>query len=77
MMSVAFDLGSEVDKKIFEEKQIIIKDAVISKAASKNLTQLNNIAYRDTLRSEIVGEINALIKEVKINRVYFSKYLIQ
>ncbi len=77
LLSIAFDLNSEVDKKTFEEKQIVIKDAVISTAASKNLTQLNNIAYRDTLRTEIVKEINTRIHDVKINRVYFSKFIIQ
>lgn len=76
LMSISFDLNSEADKKTFEEKQIIIKDAVISTTASKSLTQLNNIAYRDTLRSEIVKEINTLIGSVKINRVYFSKFII-
>lgn len=76
MMSIAFDLGSEKDKKTFEEKQIMVKDAVISTASSKNLTQLNNIAYRDTLRSDIVKEINKVINDVKINRVYFSKFII-
>jgi flagellar protein FliL len=76
MMSIAFDLSSEKDKKTFEEKQIMIKDAVISTASAKNLTQLNNIAYRDTLRSDIVKEISKIINDIKINRVYFSKFII-
>lgn len=76
MMSIAFDLNSEKDKKTFEEKQIMVKDAVISTASAKNLTQLNNIAYRDTLRSDIVKEISKIISDIKINRVYFSKFII-
>jgi flagellar protein FliL len=75
MMDIAFDLPSDKDKKTFEEKQIMIKDAVMSIAAAKSLMQLNNIAYRDTLRSDIVKEINKLIHDVKINRVYFSKFV--
>jgi len=77
MLSIAFDLASEVDKKSCEEKKDILKDAVNSIAGSKTLVQLNNIAFRDTLRSEIVKEINKTIKDLKINRVYFSKYIIQ
>lgn len=77
MMSVAFDLPTDKDKKTFEEKQIMIKDAVMSVTAAKSLMQLNNIAYRDTLRSDIVKEINKVIHDVKINRVYFSKFVMQ
>lgn len=76
LLSIAFDLNTEKDKKEFEEKTILLKDVVNSIGGSKNLTQLNNIAYRDTLRSEIVKGINSVIHEVKVNRVYFSKFII-
>jgi len=76
LMSVSFDLNSEKDKEVFKEKEVMIKDAVISTTAAKNLTQLTNVAYRDTLRNEIVNQISEIIKDVKINRVYFSKFMI-
>jgi flagellar protein FliL len=76
LMSISFDLSSEKDKEVFKEKEILVKDAVISTTSAKNLTQLNNIAYRDTLRTEIVKEINTRIQNIKINRIYFSKFII-
>ena len=76
LLSVAFDVSSDKDKKTLEEKQVLIKDAVSSTVAAKTIPQLNNIAFRDTLRSEIVKQIGKMITDVKINRVYFSKYII-
>jgi flagellar basal body-associated protein FliL len=75
-MSISFDLSSEKDKEVFKEKEIVIKDAVISTTSAKNLFQLNNIAYRDTLKTEIVKEISTRIHDIKINRIYFSKFII-
>jgi flagellar basal body-associated protein FliL len=45
--------------------------------SSKELTQLGNTAYRDTLRTEIVKRLSQLMPKVKINTIYFSKYILQ
>lgn len=76
LMSISFDLSSEKDKEVFKEKEILVKDAVITTTSAKNLAQLNNIAYRDTLKSEIAKEISTRISNIKINRIYFSKFII-
>ena len=60
-----------------EEKQVVIKDAVISVLTGKNVEQLNNIAYRDTIKSEIIGSLNSQIPEAGISNIYFSKFIIQ
>ena len=75
-MSIAFDLGSDADKTTFKDKDLIIRDAIITTTARKNLRQLNDIVYRDTLKSEIVQQINSIIPDAKINKVYFSKFII-
>ena len=77
LASVGFDLKSEAEKKEIEERQILVKDAIISVLASKNLTQLNDIEYKDTLKIQIKKKLKEKMPAMKINDVYFSKYIIQ
>ena len=77
LASLGFSVESETAKKILEEKQVVIKDAVISVLTGKNVEQLNNIAYRDTIKSEIIGSLNSQIPEAGISNIYFSKFIIQ
>ena len=76
LASVAFDLKSEENKVEMEGKDVLVKDLVISVLSSKNIAQLGNTSYRDTLRIEIQSKLNDFLPTVGVNKVYFSKYII-
>ncbi len=77
LTSIGFDLRSEESKTAMKEKGIVIRDMIISTLAGKTITQLNSIAYRDSLKMEISEKVKELIPSIKVNQVYFSKYIIQ
>ena len=77
MVSLGFDVPTEENKKEMEAKDVLLKDAALSVMSSKDLSQLGNMAYRDTLRTEIVQKLHRVMPEVKINTIYFSKYILQ
>lgn len=77
LSSIGFDVASDHDQKELKAKDVILKDAVISVLTSKDLEKLANIAYRDTLRTEIIKRLNGVMPDVKINTIYFSKYILQ
>lgn len=77
LASVGFDLPSKEVLEGLQKKKEIITDIVISALSSKDVNQLNSIAYRDTLKAEITKTIAAKIPSTKINSVYFSKFIIQ
>ena len=77
LTSVGFDINSDAGQKELKEKEILVKDIVISVLSSKNITQLNDVAYKDTLKIEIKNKMKEKIPSVKVNEVYFSKYIIQ
>lgn len=76
LASVAFDLTSEENKVEMEGKDVLVKDLVISVLSSKTTFQLGNTAYRDTLRNEIQSKLADFLPDVGVNKVYFSKYII-
>lgn len=77
LSSLGFDVASKENEEELKAKDVLLKDAIISVMSSKSFTQLANMAYRDTLRTEITQRINQLMPKVKINTIYFSKYILQ
>lgn len=76
LTSIAFDLATQEAEKEIKEKEIVVKDMIISVLSSKTINQLNNTLYKDTLRTEISKKLNKNLPQIKVNKVYFSKYII-
>ena len=76
LTSIAFDVATPEGEKELKEKEIIVKDMIISVLSSKTINQLNNTTYKDTLRMEISKKLQVNLPQVKVNKVYFSKYII-
>ena len=77
LTSVGFDLPKLEMENELKTREAMVKDAVISTLSSKDIVQLDNTAYRDTLKMEITGRLKISIPDVTINNVYFSKYILQ
>ncbi|MGK9477059.1 flagellar basal body-associated FliL family protein [Melioribacter sp. OK-6-Me] len=77
LASIGFDIATEQNKKELEEKEVLVKDAIISVMGSKDMTQLSDALYRDSLKIQISDQIKQLMPDIKINNIYFSKYILQ
>lgn len=77
LASVGLSVENEESKKTLEEKQVVVKDAVISVLSSKSVTQLGSATYRDTLKVEILKNLSVQLPGSKVNNIYFSKFIIQ
>jgi len=74
---VGFSLKNPKHTEAITAQMPIIRDAAITLLASKSLDQLASIAYRDTLRSELVATVNGLVKDQPVTGVVFSTYILQ
>lgn len=77
LASLGLSVENEESKKVLEQKQVIVKDAIINVLSSKNVSQLSNAAFRDTLKIEILKTLLNELPDSKVNNVYFSKFIIQ
>jgi flagellar FliL protein len=77
LTSIAIDIASEEAKTKLTSKDLIIKDMIISVLSSKSVKDLSNLEIRDSLKTEIGLKIEGFLPEVKINKVYFSKFILQ
>lgn len=82
LTTVGFGLAAEEKeaeeaKKKFEEKKIIIQDVVNTTLAGKTVSELSSITYRDTVKTEIIKTLKERVPDVRINNIFFSKFIIQ
>ncbi len=77
LVSVGFGVATDEEAKKLKEKEVLIKDIVISTLSSRTLAELNTYAYRDSLKAQISKMIVERMPNEVINSVYFSKYIIQ
>lgn len=77
LTDIGVDLGSQEQLDAFKSKEVVVKDIIVSILSGKNLGQLSNSLYKDTLKTEITKSLLASFPKTKINNVYFSKYIIQ
>jgi flagellar protein FliL len=77
LASIGIDLGKAEMQNEVKAREVMVKDIIISTLASKNIGQLNDIAYRDTIKTEITTKMKKSIPSITINSIYFSKFIIQ
>ncbi len=77
LSTIGIDLSTANEVIELESKSVVLKDVVISVLASKTLNQLESIAYRDSIRTELAVNIASRIPDINIKSVYFSKYILQ
>jgi flagellar protein FliL len=77
LTSLGFDLKNEASYAEIKQKEILIKDIIISTLSSKTIIQLDNSTYKDSLKLEIGKKCIERLPNVMLNSVYFSKYIIQ
>jgi len=76
LLSVGFSVDSEEQLNKLKENEVIIKDMIINTVSQRTLGILSRIDLKESLKTELAAKINQACPKVKVNNVYFSKYLI-
>ncbi len=77
LVSVGFDLGNEENKTELKNKEVMVKDAIISVLSGMTLPQLSALPYKDTIKVDLMDRVKRLMPDIQLNTVYLSKYIIQ
>lgn len=76
LLSVGFGVANEEKVTMLKENEIVIKDLILNSMSKKSLADLSRVELKDSLKIEIMGQVNKLLPKAKIKNVYFSKYVI-
>ena len=66
------ELSTELDAK-----KPLIRDIIIKALSAKSYEEISTIAGKENLKDEIVANVNAVLKDGKINNVFFTDFVIQ
>jgi flagellar basal body-associated protein FliL len=75
-VTIGFEVEGE-ERNVIENRKPLIRDDLIGLLSSKTITQLADITYRDTLRSEIRTKIEEELNPLSVARVVFTGYVLQ
>lgn len=60
-----------------ETKKPVLRDVIIRILSGKSLEEISTIKGKETLKEEIVNDLNQRIKDGKIKNVYFTDFVVQ
>lgn len=76
MVNLGIDVDTAEHQKMLEERSIIIKDLLLNYLSSKSLDELTAAGFKEELKHTLKASIKKIMKETKINNIYFSKYIV-
>lgn len=75
--SIALEYYEKKLESELAEKNVMIRDVILSILLSKTLDELDGVANKDSLRSEILDKCNQKLRNGKLTRVYFTNFVMQ
>ncbi|MDD4855363.1 MAG: flagellar basal body-associated protein FliL [Sulfuricurvum sp.] len=60
-----------------ETKKPVLRDIIIRILSSKSLEEISTVKGKETLKEQIVSELNTRVKDGKIKNVYFVDFVVQ
>jgi flagellar FliL protein len=60
-----------------DSKKPVLRDIIIRILSSKSLEEISTVKGKETLKEQIVSELNTRIKDGKVKNVYFVDFVVQ
>jgi flagellar FliL protein len=77
LVSVGLGVKNEEEAKKLKDKEVLVKDIVISTLGSKTLADLSQTYSKDSLKLQLAKIFADRLPDMEISSVYFPKYIIQ
>ncbi len=75
--SINLELGMQELATELDAKKPLIRDIIIKALSAKSYEEISTIAGKENLKDEIVANVNGVLKDGKINNVFFTDFVIQ
>ncbi|MTH52751.1 flagellar basal body-associated protein FliL [Bacillus mangrovi] len=76
-ISLKLETDSKKAKEELEKREFQVKDVVISELSSMKAEQLAGKDGKEALKKTIMGSINRLMQEGKVEKVYTTSFILQ
>ncbi len=75
--SIILEVTNESLISIIEEKNVQIRDGIISILIEKNSEEILDVKGQSKLKNEILETVSSIIDSDGINNIYFADYIVQ
>lgn len=76
-VSIGFEVSSPETAELLEEREPVIKDALITILGSKTIEQLSDTREREITRYQIKKRIEKILRVEDLMAVYFTDFILQ
>lgn len=76
-VSFGFELGSSYVASEFEDRELMVRDALITILSSKTVAQLTDAKQKEIVRYQIKKRLEKLLDTDEIDGVYFTDFVLQ
>lgn len=76
-VSFTFELDRAITVTEMQEKEPIIKDAIIGLISSKTMSDIRGYEGQLILKEELISRINAILETGRVINVYFTEFIVQ
>ncbi|KZZ82843.1 MULTISPECIES: flagellar basal body-associated protein FliL [Bacillaceae] len=76
-ISLKLETDSKKAKEELEKREFQVKDVIISELSNMNAKQLAGKNGKESLKKTIMGSINNLMQEGKVEKVYTTSFILQ
>lgn len=79
VLRIKVNLQADVQyEPILEERKAMLQDAIIGLASDYTYADLEGLDGKNRLRDELLGRFNSLLEgEVRVDRIYFTEFVVQ
>lgn len=77
MVSIGLEAERQAVLDETESRDIVIRDLIIRSLSNRTADELSDIARREEIKEALVTEINTVLREGAITRLYFTEYVLQ
>jgi flagellar FliL protein len=76
-VSMIFEVDRGITVAEVNEKEAIIKDAIIGLLASKTMSDIRGYEGQNLLKEELISRINAILETGNVINIYFTEFIVQ
>ncbi len=76
-VSLGFEAADDAVLAELEEREVVVRDALLRLLSDHSVEELSTVAQRDSLKGKLLGAVNARLREGAIDRIYFTRYVLQ
>ena len=77
MVNVGLETAESGVLEEIEEKQIVVRDAIIKRLGERSVEELADITLRNEIKEQLRDTVNTVLRKGEVDRMYFPQYVLQ